>query len=231
MKFLIIEDEAEIVGIINIVINMRWAESTVITTIYGEKGIELARKESPDAIILDLGLPDIDGFQVLEQIRAFSDVPIIILTVRGDEIYRVQGLELGADDYLVKPFSPAELLARLKAITRRKQKVETIDTEKTKPFIKGKLRVDFYSKEISIGDKLIQIGPREFELLNYLVVNAGKVISNKILLNKIFAFEETGSIDYLRLIIKNLKKKIEIDSGNPTMIVNVDDKGYKFINM
>jgi len=231
MKFLVIEDEAEIVGIINIVINMRWAESTVITTIYGEKGVELARKESPDAIILDLGLPDIDGFQVLEQIRAFSDVPIIILTVRGDEIYRVKGLELGADDYLVKPFSPAELLARLKAITRRKQIIDAIDKEKTKPFIKGKLRIDFRSKEISIGDKLIQIGPREFELLNYLVVNSGKIISNETLLNKIFAFEETGTIDYLRLIIKNLKKKIEIDPGNPTMIVNVDDKGYQFIDM
>ena len=124
MKFLLIEDDNEIVETINLLLEMRWSDATLISTISGQKGVELARTESPDAIILDLGLPDIDGFQVLDQVRAFSDVPLIILTVRGEEMMKVRGLEHGADDYVTKPFSPVELLARLKAITRRTQASE-----------------------------------------------------------------------------------------------------------
>jgi DNA-binding response OmpR family regulator len=119
MKVLVIEDDSKIVEALIVVFQIRWPEASVLSTIMGEKGVELARDESPDIIILDLGLPDIDGLQVIRRVRDFSNVPIIILTARGEEIYKMRGLELGADDYITKPFSPGELLARVKAVIRR----------------------------------------------------------------------------------------------------------------
>jgi len=119
MKALLIEDDLGIKDIVNITLELRWSEANLIYTHLGEEGVELAKTELPDIIILDLGLPDTDGFEVLSQIRGFSDVPIVILTVRGEEKDRIKGLELGADDYIIKPFSPGELIARLKALLRR----------------------------------------------------------------------------------------------------------------
>ena len=121
MRVLIVEDSTEIIDSVAQTIDLRWPEASLISTTMGETGIEMARSEQPDVIILDLGLPDVDGFQVLQKIRAFSDVPVIILTVRDEEIQKIKGLELGADDYIVKPFSPGEFLARVKAVLRRKQ--------------------------------------------------------------------------------------------------------------
>ena len=119
MKILIVDDNPEIIEIVAQTLELRWPEVNLISTFLGEEGVELVKKELPDIVILDLGLPDMDGFQVLRQIRGFSDVPLIIFTARGDEANRVKGLGLGADDYVVKPFSPGELLARVQAIHRR----------------------------------------------------------------------------------------------------------------
>jgi len=230
MKFLLIEDDNEIVETINLLLEMRWSDATLISTISGQKGVELARTESPDAIILDLGLPDIDGFQVLDQVRAFSDVPLIILTVRGEEMMKVRGLEHGADDYVTKPFSPVELLARLKAITRRTQASEISADYDVKPFIKGKLRADFSSGEISIEGKLVKINPREYDLLHLFVTNPGVVFTSEMLMEKAFETDENHDIEYLEHMIKSLKDKIEKRAGNSTMIVEVEGQGYTFVN-
>jgi DNA-binding response OmpR family regulator len=230
MKFLLIEDDHEIVETINLLLEMRWTGANLISTISGQKGIELARTESPDCIILDLGLPDIDGFQVLEQIRGFSDVPLIILTVRGEEMMKVRGLEAGADDYVTKPFSPVELLARLRSITRRTQAAERTSDYLIKPFIKGKLRVDFSSGEVSIEGKPVKVNPREYDLLRLFITNPGVEFTNEELMEKIFDRDENHDIEYLKYMIKSMKDKIETKSGNPEMIMEVGDKGYKFMS-
>ena len=230
MKFLLVEDDHEIVETINLLLEMRWEGATLISTISGQKGIELAQTESPDCIILDLGLPDIDGFQVLDQIRGFSDVPLIILTVRGEEMTKVRGLEAGADDYVTKPFSPVELLARLRSITRRTHAVDKSSDYLIKPFIKGKLRVDFSSGEISIEGRPVKINPREYDLLKLFVTNPGVEYTNEELMENIFDRNENHDIEYLKYTIKSMKDKMETKSGNPEMIVALGDTGYKFIS-
>jgi len=179
-------------------------------------------------IILDLGLPDIDGFQVLEQVRGFSDVPLMILTVRGEEMMKVRGLEAGADDYVTKPFSPVELLARLRAMTRRTQAPAKESDYHIKPFIRGKLRVDFSSGEISIEGKPVKINPREYDMLKLFVTNPGVEFTNEQLMEKVFDKDENRDMEYLRYMIKSLKDKIELKSGNPVMIKALGDRGYIF---
>ncbi len=231
MKVLLVEDSPEIVDIVTITLKIRWPEVTLISTFLGKAGVELAKTELPDIIVLDLGLPDTDGFQVLRQIRDFSDVPVVILTVRGEETDKIRGLELGADDYIVKPFSPGELLARLRALLRRSLMSETtrkVGGKLSIPSIKGKLRIDFTSQEVSIGDRLIKLGPREYELLYHLATNEGKVVSNQTLLEKVFP-ENKDNIKFLEVYMKKLREKLEEYPDKPETIVNEGETGYKFV--
>lgn len=231
MKVLLIEDNSEIVDIVTITLQLRWAEVTLISTFLGNEGVELAKTEQPDLIMLDLGLPDIDGFQVLRQIRDFSDVPVVILTVRGEEMDKIKGLELGADDYIIKPFSPGELLARMKALLRRSSMSKTtgnVDGKSSVPSIKGKLRIDFTSGEVSIGDRLLKLGPREYELLHLLVTNEGAVLSKQALLKKVFP-EHEGDTRFVDVYINKLREKLEENPEKPQMILKEGETGYKFV--
>ncbi len=231
MKVLLIEDNSEIVDIVTITLQLRWAEVTLISTFLGNEGVKLAKTEQPDLIMLDLGLPDIDGFQVLRQIRDFSDVPVVILTVRGEEMDKIRGLELGADDYIIKPFSPGELLARMKALLRRSSMSKTtgnVDDKSSVPSIKGKLRIDFTSGEVSIGDRLLKLGPREYELLHLLVTNEGEVLSKQALLKKVFP-EQEGDTRFVDVYINKLREKLEENPGKPQMILKEGETGYKFV--
>ncbi len=231
MKVLLIEDNSEIVDIVTITLQLRWAEVTLISTFLGKEGVELAKTEQPDLIMLDLGLPDIDGFQVLRQIRDFSDVPVVILTVRGEEMDKIKGLELGADDYIIKPFSPGELLARMKALLRRSSMSKTtgnVEGKSSVPSIKGKLRIDFTSGEVSIGDRLLKLGPREYELLHLLVTNEGVVLSKQALLKKVFP-EHEGDTRFVDVYINKLREKLEENPEKPQMILKEGETGYKFV--
>lgn len=231
MKVLLIEDNSEIVDIVTITLQLRWAEVTLISTFLGNEGVELAKTEQPDLIMLDLGLPDIDGFQVLRQIRDFSDVPVVILTVRGEEMDKIKGLELGADDYIIKPFSPGELLARMKALLRRSSMSKTtrnVDDKSSVPSIKGKLRIDFTSGEVSIGDRLLKLGPREYELLRLLVTNEGVGLSKQALLKKVFP-EHEGDTRFVDVYINKLREKLEENPEKPQMILKEGETGYKFV--
>lgn len=151
MKVVIIEDQAEIVEAVSMCFELRWPDVTVLSTGEGIKGLELIEAESPDVVILDLGLPDIDGFEVLRQIRLFSDVPIIVLTARNQRVDIVRGLELGADDYITKPFDHIEFLARVKAVLRRTSMPQL--KRNTEPFQSGKLRINFDTREVSLDGK------------------------------------------------------------------------------
>lgn len=228
MKVLLIEDSPDIVEIVTMTLQFRWSEANLISTVLGKKGVELVKKESPDIVILDLGLPDTNGFEVLSQIRSFSDVPVVILTVRGDEVDKIRGLELGADDYMTKPFSPGELLARLKALLRRGHITETITKVADKQSVRDILKMDFESHTASVGDKVLKLGPREYDLLYRLVTSKGMVLSNQTLLEEVFP-EHGSDIRFLEVYIKKLREKLEANPENPTMIINEGGTGYKFV--
>ncbi len=227
MKLIIIEDSTEIVDIVAQTINLRWPEASLLSTFLGQTGIELVEKEHPDLVILDLGLPDLSGFEVLRQIRRFSDVPVVILTVRGDEVDKIRGLELGADDYIVKPFSTGEFLARLKAALRRRQTAEATTGATEKPFIRGTLRIDFHTREVAVGNKSIKLSPSEYELLYELVMNEGRALSKQMLLEKVWGPSQTGNTEYVDVYIKRLKETLEKEPGHPIRILDEGGKGYK----
>ncbi len=227
MKVLIIEDSPDIVETISLCFELRWPEAKVISTPEGSKGLTLAETESPDIIILDLGLPDMDGFEVLKDIRSFSNVPIIIVTVRGDEMDRVRGLELGADDYIVKPFSHIELLARIKAVLRRTHMPELRAEEK--PFHSPKLTIDFATRTVTVNGQPVRLTPTEYNLLRYLVLNEGNVLTRRALLEKVWGEEYTDSPDYLKVYIQRLRNKLEKDPANPQLLISERGIGYMFV--
>jgi len=175
-------------------------------------------------------LPDMDGFQVLHKVRSFSDVPVIILSVREEEIDKIRGLELGADDYIVKPFLPGEFLARVRAVLRRKQIPQERDYTDEKTFIRGRLRVDFVSQEFSIGDKLLKLSPTQFKIIHKLVANENKVVSKQKLLEKIGGSEQRTSTEYLDACVKRLKETFEREPSHRISIVEEDEKGYKLVS-
>ena len=228
MKVLLIEDNLGIKDMVAIVLELKWSDANLIYSHLGKNGVELARTELPDIIILDLGLPDITGFEVLSHVRKFSDVPVIILTAREEEKNKLKGLELGADDYIVKPFSSNELIARMKALLRRSQMAETTDKIIDRASTKDKLRIDFSTEEVRIGGKLLKLSPREFELLSLLVTDEGKVLSNQVLLEKVFP-EQKDDVRFLKVYMNRLSEKLEEDPDNPTIILNEGGQGYKFI--
>ncbi|MDP2744815.1 MAG: response regulator transcription factor [Dehalococcoidia bacterium] len=230
MKILIIEDNNTIIDSVAQILAIRWPEASLISTSLGEAGVELARKERPDLVLLDLGLPDIDGFQVLRNIRGFSSVPLVILTARGDEINKIKGLEIGADDYIVKPFSVGEFLARLKAVLRRSQMTEPTAKITEKPFIRGNLRIDFQSREVSIGDKAIQLSPSEYDMLYILATNEGRVLSKQMLLENVWGTEYEGLTEYVEVYVKSLQEMLKREPGHTLTILDQGNTGYKLVS-
>jgi two-component system KDP operon response regulator KdpE len=227
MKVLLVEDNKEIQEAISLIFELHWPDSSIILASEGSKGISSAESESPDVVVLDLGLPDMDGFKVLKEIRSFSDIPIIILTVRGEEIDKVRGLELGADDYIVKPFSHMELLARVRAVLRRSHIPELKEAEK--PIILPNLSIDFVSRSVTRGDKKIKLTPTEFNLLQCLTRNEGKVLTHHALLTKVWGEEYTDSSEYLKVYIQRLRDKLEDDPAKPCILISERGVGYKFV--
>ena len=183
-------------------------------------------KGNPDIVILDLGLPDMDGFDVLREIRSFSNVPLIILTVRGDETSRIKGLELGADDYIVKPFSPVELLARVKAVLRRSHMPQLAREEK--PLVAGPITIDTAQRRVYKNGKPVKLTPIEYNLLCQLVKSKGRVLPQSVLLSKIWGSEYSDATEYLKVYIQRLRQKLEDDPKNPKMILSERGVGYKF---
>jgi two-component system KDP operon response regulator KdpE len=227
LKVLIIEDAPDIVESISLCFELRWPGVQVISTAEGGKGLTLAETESPDVIVLDLGLPDMDGFEVLKDIRSFSNVPIVIVTARGDEMDRVRGLELGADDYITKPFSHMELLARMKALLRRTGMPELRAEEKL--FHSPRLTIDFSTRTATVNGQPVKLTPTEYNLLHYLVLNEGTVLTHWALLEKVWGEEYTDAPEYLKVYIQRLRNKLEEDPSNPRLLISERGVGYKFV--
>jgi two-component system KDP operon response regulator KdpE len=221
VKALIIEDDPEIVESISLALKIRWPDTQIVSTHLGRKGIDFAETEEPDIIILDLGLPDISGFEVLKEVRSFSAVPIIILTVKGDEGDIVRGLEWGADDYIVKPCGQLELLARVKARIRDKDHYND-----DSPLSYGSLRFNPAIRQLLHRSKEIKITAIEAQIIHHLMRNAGRVATYSDLAEEVWGEDYPGSVDSLRVHIRRLREKIEENPSHPKIILTKSGLGY-----
>ena len=216
-----IEDDQEIVEFVSLAFKVGSPEVELLSTNIGEEGIELVEKESPDIVILDLGLPDIDGFEVLKQIRLFSTVPIIILTVRGEEPDIVRGLEWGADEYVVKPFGQMELLARVKTLLKRQH-----PTTEEPPFYHGPICFYPSTGQLIMAGEDVSLTRTESLILQHLIRNTGRVVTHSSLAETLWGEDYPGSIDAIRVYIRRLRGKLETDPGRPQLILTKAGIGY-----
>lgn len=227
MKIVIIEDAADIVEVVSLCFDLRWPGSEIFSSAEGKRGLELIERENPDIVILDLGLPDIDGFEVLKDIRRFSNVPVIVLTARTEEVDIVRGLELGADDYITKPFSHIQLLARVQSVLRRAQSIPKSSASNC--YSAGDLYIDFDGREVRLAGRTLQLTPTEYNVLYQLVCNEGQVLSHRFLLEKLWG---VGSLDddirYIKVYVQRLCDKLKDSPQTANMIQRVHDVGYKF---
>jgi DNA-binding response OmpR family regulator len=220
-KILVVDDDPKIVDLMKMYLE---TAGYAVTAAYdGRQALELARQTAPDLIVLDLMLPMVEGLDVCRLLRAESKIPIIMLTAKTTEADKLLGLELGADDYVTKPFSPREVVARVRAVLRR---VGNIQEKRTARF--GDLEVDFISHEIRLGNTEIHLTPKEFKLLETLAQEPGRAFSRTDLLERVFGQDYEGLERTVDVHIMNVRKKIEPDPTRPTYILTVYGMGYKF---
>jgi len=219
---LIVDDEKTLVKALTF--NLEKEGFKVEPAYDGEEAMEKVFSLKPDIVVLDLMLPEIDGFEVCRQIRKKLEVPIIMLTARSEDIDKVLGLELGADDYLTKPFNSRELVARIKAILRRSAAYEQ---EAKKQIQIGKLHIDLLQHRVRLDGKDISLTSKEFALLSFLAVNAGNVYSREQLLEQVWGYDYYGDVRTVDVHIRHLREKLEDDPANPHLIITVWGTGYK----
>lgn len=226
-KILVVEDELTLNE--TLVYNLSKQGYQVDSSMDGHDALAKARVMNPDLIVLDLMLPGIDGLEITRILRKESKVAILILTAQGEEIDRVLGLELGADDYMPKPFSMRELIARVKALLRRIQlDNEIIQEESSKPLSYGNLIINELKHEVILDDKPIKLKPKEYDLLVYLVRNKGQVLTRNSILEHVWGWDFDGGTRTVDVHIRWLRGKIEEDSANPKRIITVHGVGYRF---
>ncbi|MDP6585611.1 MAG: response regulator transcription factor [Anaerolineales bacterium] len=194
----------------------------------GKDALDQIRKVLPDLVILDVMMPKMDGFETLAVLRENSNVPVIMLTARGEEDDRVRGLELGADDYITKPFSPRELVGRVRAVLRRVEPPKGGGGEAIE--VDERLKIDFDRHEIFVNGQLVKLRPTEYRLLYHLVQNAGWVVSHDQLLAKVWGYEYQSETHYLRLYVNYLRDKLEADPRDPKYILTERGVGYRFVD-
>ena len=224
-RILVVDDEERMVRFIRM--NREHDGFQVMEAFNVKQAIDKLR-DTPDLILLDVMMPDIDGFEVLETVREVSNVPVIMLTAKGEENDRVRGLELGADDYITKPFSPRELVGRVKAVLRRTEGISGSMHELIQ--VDDRLKIDFDRREIWLEGKLVKLRPTEYRLLYHLVQNAGWVVSHDQLLQKVWGYEYRDEPHYVRLYINYLRQKLEKDPADPKYILTERGVGYRFVD-
>ena len=225
-RILVVDDEERMVRFIRL--NLEHDGFQVFEAFNGKQAIDKIRSNLPDLVLLDVMMPDFDGFEVLEMIRESSTVPVIMLTAKGEEEDRVHGLELGADDYITKPFSPRELVSRVRAVLRRTE-MSGVSTHGLIE-VDERLKLDFGRHEVWVEDKLVKLRPTEYRLLYHLVQNAGWVLTHDQILTKVWGYEYRDEPHYVRLYINYLRQKIEKDPANPKYILTERGVGYRFID-
>lgn len=224
-KILVADDEERIVRFIRL--NLEQDGFQVVEAFSGRQALDKLRQALPDLIILDVMLPDLDGFEVLRMVRENHDVPVIMLTAKTEEDDRVRGLELGADDYVTKPFSPRELVSRVRAVLRRtegqRESEGVIEVD-------DRLKIDFDRRQVWVEGKLVKLRPTEYRLLYHLVQNAGWVVTHDQILAKVWGYEYRDEPHYVRLYVNYLREKLEEDPANPKYILTERGVGYRFID-
>ena len=223
---LVVDDESRMRRFIRM--NMELEGYQIIEAENGLVALERIRQHTPDLVIMDVMMPEMDGFETLKLLREISTVPVILLTVKSDEDDKIQGLSLGADDYVTKPFSPRELVTRVTAVLRRAE--WPAPPPRTILRIDERLSVDFNRHQVIVNDERIDLRPTEYRLLNHLIQNASWVVPHETLLAKVWGYEYRDETHYLRLYINYLRKKIEEDPANPYYILTERGVGYRFVD-
>jgi two-component system KDP operon response regulator KdpE len=224
---LVVDDEARMRRFMHM--NLDLEGYRVIEAENGLEAVNRAREDLPDMVLLDVMMPEMDGFEALRLIRETSSVPIIMLTVKGEEEDRVRGLELGADDYVTKPFSPRELASRIKAVLRRSEMPTPAQESVIR--IDDHLQIDFNRRQVIVDGEEVKLRPTEYRLLYHLVNNAGWTLPHETLLAKVWGHEYRDETHYLRLYITYLRQKIEKDPANPEYILTERGLGYRFVDL
>jgi two-component system KDP operon response regulator KdpE len=223
-RILVVDDEISIVKFVRAVLKDKGYE--VLTATNGAEAVQTLEKELPNLVILDIMMPKMDGFDVCRRLREWSQVPIIMLSARGDEQDKVKCLDLGADDYITKPFGEDELLARVRAMLRRTE--AAVAQPPLSTFTSGDLKISFAERRVTIADKEVKLTPTEYDLLQEFVINAGKVLTYTYLLQKVWGPEYGDEHQYLHVFIGRLRKQIEPDPEHLAYIITVPGVGYRF---
>lgn len=225
-KVLVVDDEKNIVTII--AFNLKKEGYEVVTASDGEEGIRKTFEEKPDLILLDIMMPKVDGYEACKKIREHYDTPIIMLTARAEEVDKVLGLELGADDYVTKPFGIRELMARVKANLRRKEVVQKEPVENGNTMVFGKLLIDIDRYEVRKEETVVELTYREFELLKFLAQQKTQVFSRETLLEKVWGYEYFGDVRTVDVTVRRLREKVEDDPSKPLYVLTKRGVGYYF---
>ncbi|MFH1454118.1 MAG: response regulator transcription factor [Armatimonadota bacterium] len=221
-KILVVDDEKNIVELVKF--NLEKEGYEVLCAYSGDEAIELARRERPDLIVLDIMMPGKSGLDVCRILRSESKIPIIMATAKGEEVDKILGLELGADDYVTKPFSPRELVSRIKAILRRTS--DKVVVENMLEF--GELSVDLVKRIVKLRNKILNLKPKEFDLLKILSTNPGKVFTRDFLLEQLWGYDYLGDTRTVDVHMRRLRQKLEVDPAKPVYLKTIHGIGYKF---
>jgi len=223
-RILIVDDDLAIIKFVQA--NLKAEDYETLTAMDGAEALQTIEMELLDLIILDIMMPKVDGFEICRQLREWSQIPVIMLSARGDEEDKVRCLDLGADDYITKPFAVGELLARVRAVFRRTEVVRAAPVQPS--FSCDNIDINFVERRVAIADREVKLTPTEYNLLQELVLNAGKVLTHTHLLSKVWGPEYRDEREYLHVFIRRLRNKLEPDRTNPRYILSVPGVGYQF---
>lgn len=226
-RVLVVDDEPRMVGMIRM--NLLLEGFQVVEAHDGLSALEMVRTQLPDLVLLDIMMPKLDGYETLRMLREFSSIPVILLTAKGEEDDKVRGLELGADDYITKPFGPRELVSRIRAVLRRAESATSVP-ERAILKIDDRLSVDFNRREVIVEGQHLKLRPTEYRLLYHLIENAGWTVPHEQLLAKVWGYEYRDETHYVRLYVNYLREKIEKDPANPKYILTERGVGYRFVD-
>jgi two-component system KDP operon response regulator KdpE len=222
-RILVIDDEPQIRRYLRV--SLEAHDFQIVEAASGQEGLRLAALEKPDLIVLDLGLPDMDGQTVIARLRDWTVVPVVVLSVRADEADKIAALDAGADDYVTKPFGTGELLARIRAALRH-----TVGAGAGTPiFMTGDLKVDLEKRQVFLKGEPVRLSPREYDLLKLLVQHAGKVLTHQFILRHVWGPAHESDVQYLRVFARQLRQKIEMDSARPQLLLTEPGVGYRLM--
>jgi two-component system KDP operon response regulator KdpE len=227
VRILLVDDDPEIRASVRLGFELQWRDVEIHEAATGRDALRSVEENRPELVLLDVGLPDLNGYAVLREIRAFSGVPVIMLTARDEAIDKVRGLEAGADDYVAKPFDHLELLARVRAVLRRVDRRAPVD--RVAPFRNGDLEIDLDAREARVAGRRVALTATEWRLLDVLVSNAGWVVPHERLLARVWGRNEAGDLDALRVYVRRLRAKLGDDAARPRYLETVRGLGYRLL--